>query len=89
VSKDTKDKLGLLPSRKCKKKLSLFERYKKLIGKFADSIKAGSKITIQSQGKLVSKSDAFHLKLVKKQLSCASITALVRKRQEVKQSLCV
>lgn len=66
VSKETTDKLRCLPSRKRKKRLSLFDRYKKRVGKFADSVKAGSQVTIQPAGKSISKSDALHLKLVKK-----------------------
>ena len=63
VSKETTDKLRCLPSRKRKKRLSLFDRYKKRVGKFADSVKAGSQITIQPEGTSVSKSS---LKLAKK-----------------------
>ena len=66
ISKETTDKLRCLPSRKRKKRLSLFDRYKKRVGKFADSVKAASQITIQPEGTSVSKSDTLHLKLVKK-----------------------
>ena len=54
-------KLRCLPSRKRKKKLSLFERYKNRVGKFADTVKASSHISVLSDHEAKVK----HLKLVK------------------------
>ena len=77
VSKETTDKLQCLPSYKHKKRLSLYDQYKKWVG---NSVKASSQITIQPEGKCVSKS-------CKKELMYTRVSALARKSEEVKQSL--
>ena len=56
VSKEKANKLRCLPSRKRKKRLSLFDRYKNRVGKFADTMKASSHISIpESKAKQVNR----------------------------------
>ena len=46
MSKEKANKLQCLPSRKRKKRISLFDRYKNCVGKFFDTVKASSHISI-------------------------------------------
>ena len=42
-------KLRSLPMKQCKKRLTLFEKYKNRVGSFADKVKAASQITVAEQ----------------------------------------
>ena len=75
VNVDT-SKLRPLPSHKRKKKLSLFDRYKNRVGKFADVVKASSHIYIVPEAK------GRHLQLAKTRKS------ILEKYQKIEKEKC-